>query len=416
MSRVLEDALVRADLPYQVIGGAKFYERAEIKDAVAYLSLLVNPHDVVSFMRIVNSPRRGIGQTSVARIVGHAASTDASVFATAADTDHVPGLTRAAAKSLATLMETLGELRERVLDGAEVAAVLEDVLARTGYVAALQQEANDGATAVEAEGRLENLGQLLEVAREFDEAPGGENTLDAFLQQIALTTSADEAPGELAGEDPAEGAEGGEGLTPADRTLITLMTLHNAKGTEFPVVFIVGCEDGVIPHSRAIDEGATEEERRLFYVGVTRAMRELYLTRAQRRAVFGTGVWGRRSRFLDEIPADLLDDEQDGAGEPSFGGLGAFGGTSGFGGPGGLGGTGGFGGRRGPAARSRDDGDEEAPPLVGFGIGEEVIHATLGAGIVTGVEHDGVVIVRFASDGAERSLLAEYAPMRRART
>ncbi len=387
MSRVLEDALVRNDLPYQVIGGAKFYERAEIKDAIAYLSLLVNPHDVVSFTRIANSPRRGIGQTSLARIVTHAATTDIPVFAAAAESSAVPGLTRAAAKALESFMDVMTELRERVRSGASVATVLEAVLNRTGYIEALQEEAREAVNTVEAEGRIENLEQLLEVAREFDDTAGaGEGTLDAFLQRVALTASSDEGSAEGA-EDEGEGD--GQGL-------ITLMTLHNAKGTEFPVVFIVGCEDGVIPHSRAIDEGATEEERRLFYVGVTRAMRDLYLSYAQRRAVFGAGVWGRRSRFLEEIPTELVETDEDQ--RPV--GFGGFGGSSIL--------------RPTPARAPRGAG--RASGAARFGIGEDVVHATFGEGVVTGIENDGVVIVRFSGDGSERTLLAEYAPITRAST
>jgi DNA helicase-2/ATP-dependent DNA helicase PcrA len=406
MSRVIEDALVRNDLPYQVIGGAKFYERAEIKDAVAYLSLLVNPHDVVSFMRIANSPRRGLGQTSLARIVGHAASIDMPVFATAADPHAVPGLTRAAVKGLSGFMQTMSQLRQRVTDGDSVASVLEAVLNDTLYIEALQNEARDATTAVEAEGRLENLEQLVEVAREFDDTWSGEGSpVDAFLQQIALTASVDER------DAVGDGAD--------DGGLITLMTLHNAKGTEFPVVFIVGCEEGVIPHSRAIDEGATEEERRLFYVGVTRAMHELYLSHAERRAVFGTGVFSRRSRFLDEIPVELTDDEQslapaaeaDGdqhAAPSGHGGLLAGAGLGGrLGAPAGLGVPGMAGRRR--AARAA-----AATSAPRFGIGDDVVHATFGEGVVTGVDHDGLVIVRFAHDGTERTLLAEYAPIRKA--
>jgi DNA helicase-2/ATP-dependent DNA helicase PcrA len=385
MSRVLEDALVRNELPYQVIGGAKFYERAEIKDAIAYLSLLVNPHDVVSFTRIANSPRRGIGQTSLARIVTHAATTDMPVFAAAAESFGVPGLTRAAARALESFMDVMTELRERVRSGATVAAVLEAVLNKTGYIEALQEEARDAVNTIEAEGRIENLEQLLEVAREFDEsANAGEGTLDGFLQRIALTASSDEG-GVEAADAESEGDNQG---------LITLMTLHNAKGTEFPVVFIVGCEDGVIPHSRAIDEGATEEERRLFYVGVTRAMRDLYLSYAQRRAVFGAGVWGRRSRFLEEIPSELVESDEDQS--PA-----AFGGFSGSS----------FLGRT--AARGAR-GTGRTPAAARFGVGEDVVHATFGEGVVTGVESDGVVIVRFSGDGTERTLLAEYAPITRA--
>ena len=287
MSRVLEDTLVRREIAYQVIGGTKFYERAEIKDAVAYLSLLANPQDAVSFARIVNSPRRGIGQTSVGRVLSHAQSLDLPVWETAAHADEIPGLGPAACKALARFMGTMEELRTRVAQRVSIAELLEGVLARTGYVEALEADRT-----IEAQGRIENLEQLVEVGREFDaSAEGAEDTLDVFLAQVALVADADSRRDE--------------------ESLVTLMTLHNAKGLEYPTVFVVGCEDGVFPHSRALDEGGLEEERRLFYVGVTRAMRTLYLTSARRRAVFGAQTFGMRSRFLDELPAELTDQQDE---------------------------------------------------------------------------------------------------------
>jgi DNA helicase-2/ATP-dependent DNA helicase PcrA len=398
MSRVIEDTLVRREIAYQVIGGAKFYERAEIKDAVAYLSLLVNPQDAISFGRIANSPRRGIGQTSLARIFAHAASTDASVWEVAADPERVPGLTGAAVKALTGFMGTMEELRERSRDGAEIAELLAAVLERTGYVEALESEGT-----IEAEGRLENLEQLVEVAREFDEsADPGEGALDVFLQEVALSTSGDEEGAEVHAQEAGQG-------------VVTLMTLHNAKGTEFPVVLIVGCEDGVIPHSRALDEGVggLEEERRLFYVGITRAMRELYLSYARRRAIFGAGSFGQRSRFLDELPDELTVLER----QPTAG----FSATLGYGAldapmPAAGQGVGVLGGR-GPSERWRSaagDAAVGAGELPRFRVGDDVVHAAFGEGVVTSVEPGGVLVVRFAGDGSERTLLAEYAKLARA--
>ncbi|HEX3911584.1 MAG TPA: UvrD-helicase domain-containing protein, partial [Solirubrobacteraceae bacterium] len=306
MSRVIEDTLVRREIAYQVIGGTKFYERAEIKDAIAYLLFLANPFDVVSFTRIANSPRRGLGQTSLARVLAHADAADISVWQAASAPEEVPGLGTAAIKALGRFMDTMDELRKlagtagddgtvqgeevelsldldvatgvSAAEGVPVGDLIEAVLSQTGYVEALEAERS-----IEAQGRLENLEQLVEVGREFDATAEAENdTLEVFLQEVALVADAD-----------ARSDEDG---------LVTLMTLHNAKGLEYPSVFIVGCEDGVFPHSRALDEGALEEERRLFYVGVTRAMRELYLTYAQRRAVFGAQTMGLRSRFLGEVP------------------------------------------------------------------------------------------------------------------
>ena len=401
MSRVIEDTLVRSEISYQVIGGTKFYERAEIKDAIAYLSLLANPYDVVSFTRVVNSPRRGIGATTLARVTAHAQAMDVSVWEAAASPREVPGLGAAAVKALGRFMATMAELR--AMTGAEplggeedfemedrwtqeslqgepgesrggaggvpISELLEAVLARSGYIEALEAEHT-----IEAQGRIENLEQLVEVGREFDEGED-EGTLERFLQEIALVADADSRSD--------------------DDGLITLMTLHNAKGLEYPTVFITGCEDGVFPHSRAIDEGGLEEERRLFYVGVTRAMRKLYLTYARRRAVFGAQSYGMPSRFLTEIPGDLLDEGvETGFKAATFTPSLARGAETSWSPP------------AGEVKASRG-------AAVSFRLGEDVVHAAFGDGVVTAVEPDGVIVVRFAGDGSERKLMAEYAPVTR---
>ncbi len=372
MSRVIEDALVRREIAYQVIGGTKFYERAEIKDAIAYLSLLANPFDLVSFTRVANSPRRGIGATSLARVTAHATSLDASVWDAAAAPQEVPGLGTAAVKALSRFMATMADLRELADSAPPIGDLLQAMLSQTGYVEALEAEHT-----IEAQGRLENLEQLVEVGREFDTAHEGGGTLDVFLQEIALVADADSRTD--------------------DDGLVTLMTLHNAKGLEYPTVFITGCEDGVFPHSRALDEGGLEEERRLFYVGVTRAMRSLYLTFARRRAVFGTHAYGLRSRFLDEIPAELLDEPLAPVLRPGMGRAGL-----------------GIGSGSGAAkATWGTGGAAEAAPIGAFRLGEDVVHAAFGDGVVTGVEPGGVIVVRFAQDGSERKLMAEYAPVQR---
>jgi DNA helicase-2/ATP-dependent DNA helicase PcrA len=385
-SRVLEDALVRAEVPYQVIGGTKFYERAEIKDAIAYLSLLANPSDQISFTRVANSPRRGIGQTSLSRVIAHAATLGEPVWDIAGAADRVPGLGRAAISAIGRFMDTMAELRELAAGGAPVGELLEAVLARSGYMEALEAERT-----FEAQGRIENLEELVGVAREFEASgpsvPRGEGeegleALDAFLSQIALVSDAD------ARRD--------------DRGLITLMTLHNAKGLEYPIVFIIGCEEGVFPHSRSLDEGSLEEERRLCYVGITRAMSELTLTYARRRTLFGAESFGLRSRFLDEIPPALTDSGDDVFGSGS-GRIGASRVAAGEGAPG-IWATASAAG--GALAARRD----QAPA---FRIGEDVLHASFGEGVVTGLDRDGIVIVRFASDGSERRLLAELAPVTR---
>jgi DNA helicase II / ATP-dependent DNA helicase PcrA len=377
MSRVIEDTLVRREIAYQVIGGTKFYERAEIKDAIAYLSWLANPFDVVAFTRIVNSPRRGLGRTSLSRIVAHSATVGVSVWEAAAAAAQIPGLGAAAVKSLSRFMTTMAELSELAEQSVPVGDLLEAALSRTGYTDALEAEALGGAEkTIEAQGRLENLDQLVEVAREFDAgAREEEDTLDLFLQQLALVADADSRR--------------------EDDGLVTLMTLHNAKGLEYPIVFIAGCEDGVFPHSRALDEGGLEEERRLFYVGVTRAKRELYLAYARRRSVFGQATYGLRSRFLDEIPPELSDREEElrlSVGASAAGGR-TIGGRS---------------AQSWAATRA-----VESAPAKTYRMGEDVVHAAFGEGVVTGVESGGVIVVRFAGDGSERKLMAEYAPVSR---
>jgi DNA helicase II / ATP-dependent DNA helicase PcrA len=391
MSRVIEDALVRREIAYQVIGGTKFYERAEVKDAIAYLSWIANPFDVVSFTRIANSPRRGLGQTSLGRIVGHSATVGVSVWEAVAEPDAIPGLGAAAVKSLRRFSRTMAELAELAGRGTRVAELLERVLSRSGYLEALEGEAMGGAAkTIEAQGRIENLEQLVEVAREFDGTQGeGEGTLDVFLQQLALVADADSRRDE-------------EGL-------VTLMTLHNAKGLEYPIVLIAGCEDGVFPHSRALEEGGLEEERRLFYVGVTRAMRELYLTYARRRTVFGSPSYGLRSRFLDEVPAELSDCKE----ELTISRLPGNGFQNG--GPARVRAR--AGGHRenewSRASQAATEAANELSPERVFRMGEDVVHAAFGEGVVTGVEPGGVIVVRFAGDGSERKLMAEYAPVSR---
>jgi DNA helicase-2/ATP-dependent DNA helicase PcrA len=372
-SRVIEDTLVRRDISYQVIGGTKFYERAEIKDAIAYLTVLANPFDVVSFTRIVNSPKRGIGQTSLGRVIGHAQTTGESIWDTAADPAAIPGLGAAAIRALGRFMDAMQALRERVDERVPVGDLLESLLHESGYIEALKAERT-----IEAQGREENLAELVEVAREFDAtAEAEQDTLDVFLQGVALVADAD--------------------TRVDDEGLVTLMTIHNAKGLEYPIVFIAGMEEGVFPHSRALDEGGLEEERRLAYVGITRAMRSLYLTSARRRAVFGATQYGLRSRFLDEIPADLTDR----ADEPRIMRPGA-----------------GYavaqrGGRDSTWASAA--GGAPATTMPTFGLGDDVSHAAFGAGVVIGIEAGGIVVVRFAGDGSERKLMAEYAPITKLR-
>jgi len=370
-SRALEDTLVRREIGYQVIGGTKFYERAEIKDAISYLTLLGNPQDAVSFQRVANSPRRGIGQTSLSRVLTHASTVGISIWDAAAEPASVPGLGSAAIKSLGRFMDTMAGLRARADQKVPIGDLLEAVIHESGYVDWLEAERT-----IEAQGRLENLQELVEVAREFDaRAPEDEDTLDVFLQQIALVADADSR------ED--------------DEGLVTLMTLHNAKGLEYPVIFMIGMEEGIFPHSRSLDEGNLEEERRLCYVGVTRAMRNLTLTHARRRNVFGSATYGLPSRFLGELPPEHLDRE----GAPTgWAGAAAASASAGAGRPRAL-------------SWGSDVAAETGRGGASFRLGDDVVHAAFGEGVVTGVEPGGIVVVRFGSDGSERKLMAEYAPI-----
>jgi DNA helicase-2/ATP-dependent DNA helicase PcrA len=363
-SRVLEDILVRYELPYQVIGGTKFYERAEIKDAVAYLQLLLNPADEVSFSRVINSPRRGIGNTSQGRLLAHANTTGRTIWEIALEKETVPGLSAAAMKSTGRFTELIEELRAEFESG-PVADLIRALLERSGYLDALRAERT-----IEAEGRMENLEELVGVAAEFDanrevEGPSELAPLEEFLQAISLYTDQDDLD--------------------RDESKVTLMTLHNAKGLEYDAVFIIGCEEGVFPHSRSLEEGNEEEERRLAYVGITRARKRLWMTHARSRRLFGGRETGFPSRFLSELPDDLV--ELEGTQEQAITGW-ALGGTTG----------------RAP----------EPGPSLSFATGDDVMHASFGDGVVTAVEPGGVIVVRFANDGAERKLMADYAPLRKA--
>ncbi|MGN6276211.1 MAG: ATP-dependent helicase [Solirubrobacterales bacterium] len=368
MSRVLEDTLNRFDVPYQVIGGTKFYERAEIKDAVAYLSLLVNPADVVSFQRIVNSPRRGIGNTTQGRLAAHANTTGLPIWEVIERVEEVPGLSGKAIKNVSRFYETMATLRERAEEEGPVATLLEAVLNESGYLEALAAERT-----VEAEGRAENLEALVAGAAEFDlererEGESEIAPLEEYLQQISLYSEQDSLREE--------------------QELVTLMTLHNAKGLEYHTVFIVGCEDGAFPHMRALEEGGEEEERRLCYVGITRARKRLYMTWARERQLFGRSERNLPSRFIDELPVELT--ERHSTAAQSLGT--AWGATTSAVTP----------------AQPVDPG-----PALELQTGDDVVHASFGDGVVTGVEPGGVVVVRFSGDGSERKLMADYAPIRR---
>src|SRR3954470_2033868 len=363
-SRVLEDILVRFNVSYQVIGGTKFYERAEIKDAIAYLTLLVNPSDVVAFERVVNSPKRGIGATSQARIVAHANTLGEAVWDVALDPEAIPGLGAAGIKAVRRFMSSMERLKER-MENADMDELLQETLDESGYLEALRAERT-----IEAEGRIENLEELVGVAREYM-ANTDEPNVEEFLQQIALFSEQDNLRD--------------------DEGIVTLMTLHNAKGLEFPVVFIIGAEDGVFPHMRSIEAGDVDEERRLCYVGITRAMRELYITYTRERALYGRRNVSVPSRFIAEIPDSLTDVESRSQhlSQTSWDrwGVGAQ-----------------------PAAPRQPSAAETG---ASFAVGDDVEHATMGDGVVIGLEPGGLVVVRFAADGSERKLMMDYAPIKK---
>jgi DNA helicase II / ATP-dependent DNA helicase PcrA len=349
-SRVLEDVLVRQDIPYQVIGGPKFYERAEIKDAIAYLQVIDNPSDAISLTRIANRPRRGIGDASLARLRAYADAHGLSLWE-ALEHPEEAGCGGAPLKAI----DRFRTLMQSSMSGAlelPVPELLERVLDQSGYLESLEAERT-----IEAQGRSENLMELVGVGREYQESAESPS-LSEFLQQISLFSDQD--------------------AIEEERSLVTLMTLHNAKGLEFRAVFLIGMEEGVFPHSRSIEEQGLEEERRLCYVGLTRAQERLVLTHAAARSLWGSRGYNLPSRFLDELPQEEI--ERDRLRPSSWTGYGA------------------------PTVTVRRD----VPSL---STGDSVRHSTLGEGVVTAIASDGIVTVRFADDGVERRLMLEYAPL-----
>ena len=356
-SRVLEDVLVRQGIAYQVIGGPRFYERAEIKDLIAYLQVIDNPADAVSLMRIANRPRRGIGDTSIARLVNYADGLGMSLWEAMGHVEEA-GLASASAKAVTQFRNVMETLMATATD-ADVGTIVEAVLDRTGYLESLEAERT-----IEARGRIENLEELVGVAREYD-AAGEERSLSGFLQEISLYSDQDALRGD-------EEGDGGQ---------VTLMTLHNAKGLEFRAVFMIGVEEGIFPHARSIEENSLEEERRLAYVGMTRAKERLVLTHALRRNLYGRSDANLPSRFLDELPTIGVERER--LRPTSWSDYGAH--------------------VREVAPRM------DIPDL---STGDTVRHQSLGTGIVTRIEPGSVVTVRF-EDGSERRLMLEYAPLER---
>ena len=377
-SRVVEEHFLRAGIPYRVVGGTRFYDRREVKDALAYLKAVANPADEVSVKRVLNVPKRGVGDQTVGRLDAYARAHGLSFLDALRRWDDA-GVSARAARGIEGFLTLLDELATEVGDGP--AALLERVLERTGYVAELEAERT-----IESEGRLENLAELVGVARDVE-------TLDEFLEQVSLVADTDELPDP---EDPSD-------------TGVVLMTLHAAKGLEFPVVFMVGMEEGVFPHLRSLTEPAElEEERRLCYVGITRARERLFLSHAWCRTLHGATQYNPPSRFLSEIPTDLV--EEAGASRTAARPSARSGGWEST--------------AWQPQGRERavERATRPAPPSptgahqLGLRVGDDVRHRTWGEGVVLHLEGSGdkaEAVVRFPSVG-EKRLLLSWAPLEKA--
>ncbi|KQX65943.1 DNA helicase PcrA [Angustibacter sp. Root456] len=376
-SRALEEVLVRVGLPYKIVGGTRFYERREVKDALAYLRVLANGADTVNLRRILNVPKRGIGDRAEAVVAALADRERISFVEALARADEAPGIATRSLTCIRSFTSLLQDLRTVVDGGAGPATVLEAVLEQTGYVAELQASHDP-----QDETRLENLAELVQVAREFEEgSPDG--SLTDFLERVSLVADADEIP------DDAGAGDDGDAV---DQGVVTLMTLHTAKGLEFPVVFLTGLEDGVFPHLRALGNNAElEEERRLAYVGITRARERLYLSRAAVRSAWGAPSYNPASRFLDELPGELVDWRRldtsavRTSSTPAVARL-----------------------AQQPGVRSPGN-----RPIIHLEPGDRVTHDTFGLGTVVAVEGVGdktVAKVDFGADG-EKRLLLRYAPV-----
>lgn len=409
-SRVFEEIFIRVGLPYKVVGGVRFYERKEVRDVLAYLRVLANPEDNVPLRRILNVPKRGIGDRAEAMIDALALREKITFPQALRRVDEAYGMAARSANAVKRFNTLMEELRTVVESGAGPATVLEAVLERTGYLAELQ-----ASTDPQDETRIENLQELAAVALEFEQergqaaaeaAGGGEDaagatgtapaaptaattgTLAEFLEKVALVADSDQIPDE---------DEDGSGV-------ITLMTLHTAKGLEFPVVFLSGMEDGVFPHMRALGQTKElEEERRLAYVGITRARERLYLTRSSMRSAWGQPSYNPPSRFLEEIPGHHLEWKRTGAQIPA-------GPTSGI-----------TSSLSSSAARSRQGGGPSGfatgrttdKPVIALAVGDRVTHDRFGLGTVMAVTGTGAetqATIDFGDEKPKR-LVLRYAPV-----
>jgi DNA helicase-2/ATP-dependent DNA helicase PcrA len=388
-SRVFEEVFIRVGLPYKVVGGVRFYERREIRDVLAYLRLLVNPDDTVSLRRILNVPKRGIGERAEACVDLLAQRSSTSFWKALGSAADAPGIATRSQRNIEAFVAMVESLQQLVIDGARPDDIVDAVLTRSGYLAELE-----ASTDPQDETRVENLGELVAVAREFaDEQDGA--TLAEFLERVALVADSDQIPD----DDEAGG-------------VVTLMTLHTAKGLEFPVVFLTGLEDGIFPHSRALgDAPELEEERRLAYVGLTRAQHRLYVSRAVVRSAWGAPQHNPASRFLDELPTTLVDWKRTESAQTIWGSSSA---SSRYASSGGY----------IPAAASAVAARRARPtppakptagtrPVPSLEAGDRVVHDTFGMGSVVTVEGVGeraVASVDFGSVGVKR-LLLRYSPV-----
>jgi len=369
-SRSIEDVLIRVGLPYRVVGGVRFYERREVRDALAYLRALANRDDEVSLRRIMNVPKRGIGERAEAMVEAFAQRERISFADALERADEAPGIATRSVSAIRGFTTLMAGLRTLVESGASADTVLQAVLEQSGYLAELQ-----ASTDPQDEGRIENLAELESVAHEFTMTEA-EGTLVDFLERVSLVADADQIPD-------------------SDGGVVTLMTLHTAKGLEFPVVFLTGLEDGVFPHVRSLgDQSELQEERRLAYVGITRARERLYLSRSMMRSAWGAPTFNPASRFLDEIPDSVMDWQRD---EPestpaSLGGWGASPSSS--------------------AAAVRL-GERIVQPVVNLAVGDRVTHTKFGLGTVIATGGNGEkadATIDFGSSGVKR-LLLRYAPV-----
>ncbi len=386
-SRVFEEIFIRVGLPYKVVGGVRFYERKEVRDVLAYLRVLANPEDTVPLRRILNVPKRGIGERAEAMIDALALREKISFPQALRRVDEAYGMAARSVNAVRRFNELLEELRTVVESGAGPATVLEAVLERTGYLAELQASSDP-----QDETRVENLQELAAVALEFEqEQPEG--VLSDFLEQVALVADSDQIP------DEEEGESGG---------VITLMTLHTAKGLEFPVVFLTGMEDGVFPHMRSLGQTKElEEERRLAYVGITRARERLYVTRSAMRSAWGQPSYNPPSRFLEEIPDQLIDWRRTGAKPPAPSGAAGAGAASAVSGM--L--SSASRARSGPSGFATRRATERA--VVALAVGDRVTHDSFGLGTVVAVKGSGdnaEATIDFGDEKPKR-LLLRYAPV-----